>query len=144
MSAEAGTEPAAPVSRGGLGLESLHHVSVCVTDIERAKRFYGDVLGLKEVTRPDFPFGGAWYEFDDGKQIHLIVHPETRTMRGVPMIDIRDGHLALRVRSYQETVDHLRAHGVELLEWPRNVTPWLQIYVTDPDGNVIEFNVDRP
>jgi catechol-2,3-dioxygenase len=24
-----------------------------------------------------------------------------------------------------------------------NVTPWAQIYVTDPDGNVIELNVER-
>jgi hypothetical protein len=36
----------------------------------------------------------------------------------------------------------LRSHGLECLESPRNLTPWAQIYVTDPDGNVVEFNAD--
>jgi catechol 2,3-dioxygenase-like lactoylglutathione lyase family enzyme len=126
-----------------LALRRLHHVSVTVTDLDRAKRFYGGVLGLREIERPAFGFPGAWYELGDG-HLHLIVHPPTRTLRGTTDIDIRDGHFAVRVDDYQATVEHLRAHGVEVLEWPRNVTPWLQIYVTDPDGNVIELNVDRP
>jgi hypothetical protein len=25
----------------------------------------------------------------------------------------------------------------------RNLTPWARIYVTDPDGHVIEFNAER-
>ena len=33
-----------------IGIESLHHVAVCVTDIARAKQFYGGVLGLTELT----------------------------------------------------------------------------------------------
>ena len=123
-------------------VESLHHVAVCVTDVERAKHFYGVVLGLAEVARPPFPFGGAWYEFSEGRQLHLIVHPPTRTIRGTSDVDDRDGHLALRVRSYRQTLDHLRAHGVEVLEKPRNLTPWAQLYVCDPDGNVIELNAE--
>ena len=122
-------------------VESLHHVAVCVTDVERAKHFYGVVLGLEEVARPPFDFGGAWYEFG-GRQIHLIVHPPTLTMRRTGNIDDRDGHLALRVRSYRQTLEHLRAHGVDVLEKPRNLTPWAQLYVTDPDGNVIELNAE--
>jgi catechol 2,3-dioxygenase-like lactoylglutathione lyase family enzyme len=64
-------------------------------------------------------------------------------MRGTPEIDGRDGHFAFRVASYDDTVARLRAHGITLVESPRNATPWAQIYVTDPDGNVIEFNVER-
>jgi len=123
-------------------IEALHHVAVCVTDVDRAKHFYGVVLGMKEVARPPFPFGGAWYEFSEGRQLHLIEHPPTRTLRGTNDIDDRDGHLALRVRSYRKTLEHLRAHGVDVLEKPRNFTPWAQLYVTDPDGNVIELNAE--
>jgi len=123
-------------------VEALHHVAVCVTDMERARHFYGVVLGLPEVARPPFDFGGAWYGFAEGRQLHLIVHPPTLTMRRSSDIDDRDGHLALRVRSYRQTLDHLRAHGVDVLEKPRNLTPWAQLYVTDPDGNVIELNAD--
>ena len=123
-------------------IQALHHVAVCVTDVERAKHFYGVVLGMIEVPRPPFPFGGAWYEFAEGRQVHLIAHPPTLTLRGTTRIDDRDGHLALRVRSYRSTFEHLKAHGVDVLEKPTNLTPWAQLYVTDPDGNVIELNAE--
>lgn len=122
-------------------VESLHHVAVCVTDMARARHFYGVVLALPEVARPPFDFEGAWYEFGD-RQLHLIVHPPTLTMRRTREIDAKDGHLALRVKSYRRALEHLKAHGVEVLERPENLTPWAQLYVTDPDGNVIELNAD--
>jgi glyoxylase I family protein len=125
-----------------IAIEDLHHVSVTVTDIARAKHFYSEVLGLRELSRPAFDFGGAWYQAGD-RQLHLIVHPPTRTLRHTREIDSRDSHLALRVRGYDETLAHLRSHGVEVLDRRQNLTPWAQIYVTDPDGNVIELNVDR-
>ena len=121
----------------------LHHVSVCVSDLERAKRFYGEVLGLREKARPDLGFPGAWYSVGESQELHLIVHPPSKTMRGTPEIDGRDGHFAFRVRDCHETLARLRAHGVALIESPHNKTPWAQIYVTDPDGNVIEFNTER-
>ncbi len=123
-------------------LEAIHHVSVCVTDLPRAKRFYGELLGLTEIPRPSFSFPGAWYDLG-GRQLHLIVHTTPRALRGTTEIDGRDGHFAFRVRDYRETVDYLRERGVPFRENPGNPTPWEQIYVTDPDGNVIEFNVDR-
>ena len=126
-----------------LDISSLHHVAVCVTDIERAKQFYGGVLGLKEIPRPPFPFGGAWYKLPDGRQFHLIVHERPRTLRGTTAIDLRDGHLALGVADFDRAVAHLRAAGVDRVERPENVTPWKQVYVTDPDGNVIELNAPR-
>jgi catechol 2,3-dioxygenase-like lactoylglutathione lyase family enzyme len=125
------------------GISSLHHTAVCVTDLERSKRFYGEILGLKEVARPAFPFGGAWYELDDGRQLHLIVHEHPLTLRGTTAIDARDGHVAFRITDYDRAVAHFRAHGVACLERPVNVTPWKQLYVTDPDGHIIELNVDR-
>jgi catechol 2,3-dioxygenase-like lactoylglutathione lyase family enzyme len=126
-----------------LAVEALHHVSISVTQLEPAKRFYGEVLGLGEIPRPAFDFPGAWYELGD-RQLHLLVHSRQRTLRGTTEVDPRDGHFALRVTDYEAALEHLRAHGVEIVESPRNPTPWSQIYVTDPDGNVVELNVDRP
>lgn len=125
-----------------LQVDTLHHVAISVTDLARAKRFYGELLGLPEIPRPPFDFPGAWYQLGD-RQLHLIVHPATHTLRGTTAIDSRDGHYAIRVRSYRQTLEHLRAHGVPLHDRPRNLTPWPQIYVTDPDGNVIELNAER-
>lgn len=123
-------------------IDSLHHVAVSVTDLERAKRFYGEILGLQELERPAFDFPGAWYRLGDG-QLHLIVHSSPKSLRGTTEVDSRDGHFAVRVRDYDRTLARLQKHGVPLKESPVNVTPWAQIYVTDPDGNVIELNVER-
>ena len=121
---------------------SLDHVSIAVTDLAVAKRFYGEVLGLVELPRPPFDFQGAWYRIGD-RQLHLIVHPPARTLRGVSEIDSRDGHFAVRVKSFDETLALLRERGVTVRDRRENVTPWAQLYVTDPDGNVIEFNAER-
>jgi len=123
--------------------EGLHHAAVGVTDVARAKQFYGEVLGLREAARPAFPFGGAWYELSDGRQLHLIAHEQSLTLRGTTAIDLGDGHVAFRVGDYDRTLAYLRTRGVECLERPDNITPWKQIYVTDPDGNVLEFNCER-
>jgi catechol 2,3-dioxygenase-like lactoylglutathione lyase family enzyme len=122
-------------------VETLHHVSISVTDLARAQRFYSDVLGLVEIPRPAFEFAGAWYQLGD-RQLHLIVHPGTRTLRGTTAIEAREGHYGIRVRSYRETRQHLEERGVPYRDKPRNLTPWPQIYVTDPDGNVIELNAE--
>jgi catechol 2,3-dioxygenase-like lactoylglutathione lyase family enzyme len=125
-----------------LGIETLHHVSLVVTDLDRARRFYCDVLGLREIPRPAFDFPGAWFELGD-RQLHLIVHSVPRSLRGTTEIDPRDGHFAIRVRSHGETLAHLQDHGVAFRDSPRNATPWEQIHITDPDGNVIELNAER-
>lgn len=122
--------------------ERPHHIAVSVTDLARSKWFYGQVLNLEELPSPPFDFPCAWYRLGE-TQLHLVGHPPTRTLRGTTDIDPRDGHIAIRVTSYRKTIEHLRAHGVKYLEAPHNLTPWAQIYVTDPDGNVIEFNVER-
>ena len=122
-------------------VETLHHVSVAVTELGRARQFYGDILGLPEIPRPPFDFSGAWYRVGD-RQLHLIVHPDTPTVRGTTEIDSRDGHYGLRVRSYRQTVEYLDVRGVPHRDKPRNKTPWPQIYLTDPDGNVIELNAE--
>lgn len=123
-------------------IETLHHVSLSVTDLERARAFYAGVLGLREIERPAFDFPGAWFAMGD-RQLHLIVHTAPRSLRGTTEVDPRDGHFALRVKSRRDALARLRANGVEVRDNPRNATPWEQIHFTDPDGNVIEMNSER-
>ncbi|SFJ78043.1 Catechol 2,3-dioxygenase [Halobacillus dabanensis] len=120
--------------------EGIHHVSLLVKDIEQAKHFYKEVLGFEESPdRPDFGFPGAWFQVGS-TQIHLIEYKEGRTFRGTTTIDSRDGHFAIRVKDIEAFIRRMKEKQVEILNKPENKTEWHQVYISDPDGNVIEFN----
>ena len=122
--------------------ESLHHVSLTVTDLDRAKNFYTNILCLKEIQRPDFDFPGAWYEVE-GQQLHLIVFPSAQTFRQDKHVSSDEGHFALRVKDYEATLNWLKSKDVELLEKPDSISGFAQIFCADPDGNLIELHVER-
>lgn len=122
--------------------ECLHHVSLTVTNLEQAKHFYSNILGLKEIQRPNFDFPGAWYEIK-GQQLHLIVLPTSQTIRQDKRLSSREGHFALRVKDYDATLNWLKRHEVELLEKPNSMSGFAQIFCADPDGNLIELNVEQ-
>lgn len=88
-----------------LNIESIHHVSLPVTDFELSQQFYHEVLGLAEINRPPFDFPGAWYQLGD-HQLHLIVH-NSSTFRIEKTVDSHDIHFAIRVKSYRETKEFL-------------------------------------
>jgi catechol 2,3-dioxygenase-like lactoylglutathione lyase family enzyme len=123
-------------------VESIHHVSLSVTDLQKAKHFYGTMLGLQELERPNFNFPGAWYQVGD-QQLHLIVHLDSSTLRTDQNINSRDGHFAIRVKDYYETLKHLRDLGIGITEKPESTSGFAQIFCMDPDLNLIEFNVDQ-
>lgn len=122
--------------------KGIHHVSLNVTDLEKAKQFYSKILCLKEIKRPDFDFSGAWYEIE-GQQLHLIVDSDSQTIRKEKGLSSREGHFAVRVESYYDTLRWLKQNDVEILEKPNGKSGFAQIFCADPDGNLIELNVDQ-
>jgi glyoxylase I family protein len=123
-------------------VQQIHHVSLAVTDIERAKRFYREILCLEEIDRPNFGFPGAWYQIGS-QQLHLIVYPEANTLRGTNELSSREGHFAFRVKSYDDTLRWLKEKGVTIYENPTSKSGFAQIFVADPDGNLIELNTEQ-
>lgn len=123
-------------------LEDFHHVSLSVKDIEKSRRFYGSVLGFSEIERPDFDFPGAWYQVGSA-QLHLIQNSGAETLRTSDKLDSRDGHFAIRVKSYEETLGYLREQGLEVTAKPNSKSGFKQIFCMDPDKNLIEFNEEQ-
>ncbi len=78
-----------------------------MTDVERARDFYGRVLGLELLPRPDFDFPGACYPLavEDADEVHRHL-----TGTGYPFRDVVQGPTGMR-----------------------------QMFVCDPDGNMVEF-----
>lgn len=129
----------------------LHHVSIPTRDVERAVAFYGDIFGLRPIPRPDFPVEGAWLACGD-RQIHLVRHPgATFRSRGV---DNDDTHFAFRTDDFETIVVRLIAHGYRENAGPddpkrmmlkrQGRAGFAQLYILDPDGNVIEVNDADP
>jgi glyoxylase I family protein len=111
-------------------LIGIHHTSIVVTDRERARQFYRDVLGLTEIERPsNFTNPVVWLEVGD-EHIHLIPsdHPDTQSPR----------HVALHVDDARAAREHLRAHGVKVEETVP-IAGADRFFIWDPDGNQIEL-----
>jgi glyoxylase I family protein len=113
-----------------LQISQIDHVSVLITDVERSRRFYRDLLGLKEIARPrTFDFMVVW--FDLGNQhLHLLLkdRPDTDSPR----------HFALRVPDAVVARTFLRHNGIV----PQETTPIPsadRFFIHDPDGNRIEI-----
>ncbi|TYS68278.1 glyoxalase [Sutcliffiella horikoshii] len=123
-------------------ISDLHHVSLAVNNIVKAKHFYGTLLGFPELKRPDFDFPGAWYQVGNA-QLHLIENKQAETLRHQKNIDSRDGHFAIRVKDYYHTVEFLQSKGIEIIQKPNSKSSFAQIFCMDPSNNLIEFNVDQ-
>lgn len=117
----------------------LHHASFPVRDLDKAKRFYGDVLGLVEIDRPDFGFPGAWYS-GGGCEVHLIVPDDGFGDTGRPPSGLNPMalHTAFAIDDYDGAIAHFEAHGIEVLGLGAQAG---QFWVKDPDGNMIELIV---
>ncbi|MBM7551563.1 VOC family protein [Thalassobacillus pellis] len=124
-------------------IDYLHHVSLSVTDLEKSKEFYGEVLGFQEIDRPDFDFPGAWYQIGDKQQLHLIVYPHSETIRKSDQLESKESHFAIRVKSYDQTLEHLKNRGIKVDEKPNSRSGFAQIFCQDPDNHLIEFHVPQ-
>lgn len=117
----------------------IHHVSLEIKELNRAKRFYEEVLGLTvSPQRPDFEFEGVWFQIGD-TQLHLIVN-ESKEEDGNPPLNSRSAHFAIRVTEIGDLIDRFEKLGISYLNKPASKTGWHQVFVQDPDGNIIEFN----
>lgn len=122
--------------RRGRVLE-FDHGSVPVGDIDEAIVFYGDVLGLEPIERPDFGFPGAWFRAG-ATPVHLTTGG---TLRGAgARLHAGEAHLAFRVDGDLDgLLAELDAHGVTRWELLDSPAAERQIFVLDPWGNVLEL-----
>jgi len=117
-------------------LTKLDHGSLCVGDIDKAVSFYGDLLGLEPLPRPDFGFPGAWFNAG-GTPVHLTTGGFTRS--GDAELRPNDGHLAFLVDDLEEMITELTEADVTWWEFPNSPAADRQIFFRDPWGNMIEL-----
>ena len=115
---------------------NFHHVNVTVPrSLEQAaKHFYGVILGLQEVPKPESSRrrGGAWYQLGP-MQLHLSIEEPL----GENCISKR--HVCYTVSNVAEAEERFRKAGVEILPDDQPTPGWTRFYVRDPGGNRLEI-----
>jgi len=110
----------------GIGVERVDFVSIPVRDLERARRFYGEVLGL--------PAGGpAPDEFEAGNVTLALWAPEAD---GEPFAANPAG-VALRVPDVATARRALEGQGVDFVGDTVDTGVCHMAFLRDPDGNTL-------
>lgn len=116
----------------------MDHVALPTSDAARGELFYCDVLGFHTVPRPSFSFDGRWLVHEAvGVMLHLIHVTEYEHPTGP--INTKRGHFALRCPDIDAAITVLRELGVEFIERRLPDYDYRQVFVHDPDGNVVEL-----
>jgi catechol 2,3-dioxygenase-like lactoylglutathione lyase family enzyme len=123
-----------PERRSTMAIQEVAVVSVPVSDPERAKAFYVDVLGLELVHEDDSVPGLHWIQVaprDGTTALTLVTWFESMPAGSLRGLVLRSPDLA---SDYEELV----AKGVEFDGPPRR-TPYseAETVLRDPDGNSI-------
>lgn len=124
-------------------VKSLDHVTIVVKDLERSRKFYVDGLGMREVPRPGFTFPGLWFQAG-ATQIHLIGEHAGGAPAGNPVPEpfrtSRSHHFAFLVDDAQATFARAQELGLSVISPPKpRPDGYVQVFLADPDGHVIEL-----
>ncbi len=112
--------------------ERLHHIQVCIPigEEEKARHFYTNVLGLKEIEKPEAlkVNGGLWYEVA-GIELHIGTETHTEQSKRHPAFEITNLH---------QVKEYLLQQGVSIKE--ETQIPGMQRFsFFDPFNNRIEL-----
>ena len=114
----------------GIDVERVDYIRVPVKDIEEAKQFYGELLGLP--LNPNSP-DEDWLEFEAGNVTLAVMTPHTHDYEFSPL---PPGALAFRVPDVAEAKAKLEAAGVQVNDmWDSGKCRGAG--VRDPSGNPI-------
>lgn len=107
-----------------------------VSDLEKSRRFYGETLGFEETRYGEGRDDRRWY----------LVGNSARLGIWTPQVGLAGGrggahvHFAFQIdrEQLEPLLERLRADGAQV-EGPIQLGADRAIYITDPDGNVVEF-----
>ncbi len=117
-------------------LLAIHHVSLLISDVTRARAFYEGILGLTpDASRPVMAFDGVWYTLG-ATQIHLLCLPDPCNGMRLPEHGGRDRHLALQVDNVAGLAERLQQHGIT---FTLSRSGRKALFCRDPDRNTLEF-----
>jgi catechol 2,3-dioxygenase-like lactoylglutathione lyase family enzyme len=132
------------------GFQPRLQIGLTVADIQRSRRFYGEVLGLKEEPEMKLPtsmntVGNVRYGFVLGNTtIKFWGKGELPAKTGAPARYTGIRLITAHVPDTDAVHEQLKARGLEIKVPPHDFQGLARVmFVTDPDGNFIEFASPR-
>lgn len=127
-------------------ITGLFHIAIKTDDLEATIRFYTQVLGLRQVPRPDFGYPGAWLACSTatGEAIFHIyaggpaLGKEGKAPIGTAAID----HVSLNAVGFHEFRKKFAEAGLKWREFLVPRTTLWQLFVYDPNGVQLELTFD--
>jgi catechol 2,3-dioxygenase-like lactoylglutathione lyase family enzyme len=103
---------------------------------DAARAFYGGLLGLREIEKPELlrGRGGCWFACGE-QQIHIGVEAEFRPAK--------KAHPAFAVRDLVALREILIAHAVQIVD-DQSLPGMRRFFAEDPWGNRLEFLEAKP
>jgi glyoxylase I family protein len=135
-------------------LRRVHHIALNVADMQAARYFYGQILGLHELLGAEIPATlielvdqgrVANFRTPDGTILDLFAEPDLSPPAADPTQQFtRANHLAFDIVPdlFDFAVSVLHAHGVKIEGEPVTRATGRGIYCYDPDGFMIEIRCD--
>ena len=123
-------------------IDGLAEVVLNVRDVSRAVAFYGDLLGLSRITPAEQPgpiFFRAGQANEHVPSLLVLVPLPVDSSEFSPPRTLH--HLALTVpgAAFDDARKTLVEAGIEVRDGTHPVLAVRTMYVTDPDGNEVEF-----
>jgi len=119
------------------------HTMLRVGDLDRSIRFYTEVIGMKEISRKDYPDGKFTLAF-----LGFAKNPEQAEIElthnwGVDRYELGTayGHIAIGVDDIYKVCDRIRAAGGKITREPGPMKHGSTViaFVEDPDGYKVEL-----
>lgn len=120
--------------------KGLNHITLRVNHIEKAEHFYGTILGFKLEKK----MGRSMAVYRIGKDSLVLVEAETEYERNSR--DYRVDHFGFFVDAPElvdQWVEYLREQEVTILSGPSNRKNGRFVFISDPDGNMIEIFCEK-
>jgi predicted enzyme related to lactoylglutathione lyase len=117
-------------------IKKIGFIGIPVTDLKRAREFYGDVLGLKIAEEM---MGGKWIEYAVGKDTLAIANVGdhwTPSDQGTGA--------ALEVENFDDAIKRLKDRRVRFAAEPFETPCCHMAVVQDPDGNKLMIHKLKP
>lgn len=115
------------------GISGIDHVQLAapVGCEAEARQFFGEILGMQEIPKPELLVkrGGVWFQCGE-QQVHIGVEADFRPAK--------KAHPAFVVRSFIDLRERLKSFGIEV-QMDTSIPGVQRFFTHDPFGNRLEF-----